>query len=197
MPGRPAITGRQSDAVWNFLSLSNAPDASNFTRYPHLTLGVSSQRVEAMVTVPNSVNSTMRRNLKQLGEARFQALLEEVVRNLKSILRQHSGAKPWFRGVQRRYSSQRAMPQIDAKIDFDLRTALPIGKGPKQQSRWLGAGYGAFVNKEGSNYQIQMGVLFPYERCPEIRQHDALNLIAEAWLGCKPLTDLRTNLATS
>src|SRR5439155_10440842 len=41
-PGRPAITGRQGDSVWDFLSLSAAAEAENFTRYPHLTLVVAS-----------------------------------------------------------------------------------------------------------------------------------------------------------
>ena len=189
-PGRPAITGRQGDAVWDFLSLSSSAKEENFTKYPHLTLGIVSQAVEAMVTVPNAVNNVMRRNLKQLGEEGFQELAREVLNNLKPLLRVHKGATPWFRGVQRRYPSQKATPFIDARIDFDLRTAVSSGGPPKTQPRWLSAAYGSFVNKEHSNYQIQMGVLFRYERCPELRHADAIDLIAEAWLACKPLVDL-------
>jgi hypothetical protein len=44
------------------------------------------------------------------------------------------------------------------------------------------AAYSSFVNKEESNYQIQMGVVFPYERCPELRQTDALDLVAAGLL---------------
>ncbi len=189
-PGRPAITGRQGNAVWDFLSLSSSAKAENFTKYPHLTLGIVSQAVEALVTVPNAVNNVMRRNLKQLGEEGFQALTKEVLNNLKPLLRDHKGTTPWFRGVQRRYPSQKATPFIDARIDFDLRTAVSSGGTPKTQLRWLSAAYGSFVNKEHSNYQIQMGVLFRYERCPELRQADAIDLIATAWLACKPLVDL-------
>lgn len=188
--GRPAITGRQGDAVWDFLSVSRAADAENFTKYPHLTLGVVSQAIEAMVTVPNAVNTAMRRNLVQLGEAGFQSLAKEVLDNLAPLLRDHEGATPWFRGVQRRYPSQRAKPHLDARIDFDLRTAVPSSGPPKMQLRWLSAAYGSFVNKEGANYQIQMGVLFPYDQCAELRQADAIELIAAAWLACKPLVDL-------
>src|SRR5207248_1996077 len=148
---------------------------------------VGAQAVEAMVTVPNAVNSVMRRNLKKLGEAGFQALLQEVVASMASLLHQHPGATPWFRGAQRRYPSQRATPHLDARIDFDLRTAAPTGNGPKAQARWLAAAYGAFVNKDGTNYQMQMGMHFRYERCPEIRQAKALELVAGAWLACKPL----------
>jgi hypothetical protein len=187
VPGRPAITGRQGEAVWNFLSLSNAPDAAIFTRYPHLTLGVTAQAIEAMVTVPNAVNSTMRGNLKALGEDGFQALAQEVVRNMKPLLRRYPGAAPWFRGVQRRYPSQRATPFIDARIDFDLRTAVPSSKAPKSQPRWLAAAYGSFAAKAGTNYQMQMGMLLRYDRCAELRGPGAVDLIAEAWLACRPL----------
>jgi hypothetical protein len=173
----------------DFLSLSSARDASTFTRYPHLTLGITASAVEAMVTVPNALNTTMRQNIKALGEDGFQALAKEVLQNIKPLLRQQKGATPWFRGVQRRYPSQRATPFVDARIDFDLRTAIPSG-APKVQPRWLSAAYGSFVNKEGSNYQIQIGVIFRYERCPELRQADAIELIAQAWLACEPLVAL-------
>jgi hypothetical protein len=188
--GRPVITGRQEDRVWDFLSLSHAKDADNFTKYPHLTLNIGTQSVEAMVTLPNAVNRVMRRNIVELGEDGFQALAKEVVGNLKPLLRKHKGATPWFRGVQRRFPSQRAKPFIDATIDFDLRTAIPSGGAPKLQPRWLSAAYGSFANKKGSNYQIQMGVLFRYEHCPELREAGAIDMIAAAWLGCKPLVDL-------
>jgi hypothetical protein len=188
--GRSAITGRQSDAVWNLLSLSEAADAQNFTKYPHLTLGISSSRVEAMVTVPNSVNSFMRRNVKQLGEVRFQALTSKVMEKFEPIISKYKGVTPWFRGIQRRYLSRRSTPFIDATIDFDLRTAAPGSGAPKAQPLWLSAAYGAFVDKAGSNYQIQIGAVFRYERCPELRMPDAIDLVAHSWLACKPLVDL-------
>jgi len=188
--GRAAITGRQGDAVWDFLSLSAATEEANFTKYPHLTLGILSQAVEAMVTVPHAVNNVMRRNLIKLGEAGFRALAKDIVSDLKPLLRDCEGATPWFRGVQRRYPSQRATPFVDARIEFDLRTAIPSGGPPKTQPRWLSAAYGSFVNKESSNYQIQIGVMFRYDRCPELRDADAIDLIASAWLACKSLVDL-------
>lgn len=189
-PGRPAITGRQGDAVWDFLSLSSASKDENFTKYPHLTLGIVASAIEAVVTVPNSVNSRMRRNLINLGEKGFEELTRDILANLKPLLRRHKGATPWFRGVQRRYPSQRARPFIDARIDFDLRTVVPSGGPPKAQPRWLSAAYGAFADKKGANYQIQMGVIFRYERCPELNQEDALELVAASWLACKPLIEL-------
>jgi hypothetical protein len=188
--GRSAITGRQADGVWNFLSLSAASEEVSFTKHPHLTLAIGSQSVEAMVTVPNAVNSTMRKNFVELGETGFQELATNVVDRLKPMLRDHKGATPWGRGIQRRYPSQRAIPFIDARIDFDLRTAIRAGGPPKTQERWLSAAYGSFVDKKGTNYQIQMGVVFRYEFCPELREASAIHLIAQAWLGCKPLVHL-------
>ncbi|MCC8978310.1 hypothetical protein [Bradyrhizobium acaciae] len=162
----------------------------NFTKYPHLTLGIVASAIEAVVTVPNSVNSRMRRNLVNLGEQGFEELIRDILARMKPLLRRHKAATPWFRGVQRRYPSQRAVPFIDARIDFDLRTALASGGPPKVQPRWLSAAYGAFADKKGTNYQIQMGVIFRYDRCPELRQEDAIDLIAASWLACKPLVDL-------
>jgi hypothetical protein len=96
---------------------------------------------------------------------------------------------PVFRGVQRRYRTQRSIPSIDARIEFDLRTAFSSSGGPKFQPHWLAAAYGAFVNKN-SNYQMQFGVVFPYEKSVEIKTSRAIDLIAEAWIGCKPVIDL-------
>jgi hypothetical protein len=92
--------------------------------------------------------------------------------------------------VQRRYKTQRSKPFIDAEIDFDLRTAVPNSGPPKAQPQWLKAAYGSFVIKKGSNYQIQKGVVFAYDRCPELARPDAIDLIAKAWLACNPLIEL-------
>jgi hypothetical protein len=190
LPGRGAITGSQSDAVWNFLSLSKAADASQFTKYPHLTLGITSSATEVVVTIPNANSGRIKRKLRDLGDDGFQALIEEIVHNMKPLLRRHPGAGPWFRGVQRRYRSQRAMPYTDARIDFDLRTAIPYSGPPKTQPTWISAAYNSFVNKRGSNYQIQIGAVFRYDRCPELHRADTIKLIADTWLACKPLVDL-------
>lgn len=187
--GHLAITGRQRDHVWDFLSLSEASAGGKFVKYTHLTLAIGTQDVTAMVTVPNAVNTATRRNLIKLGEAGFNALANDIVNNLRPLLHDHEGASPRFRALQRRFPGQKAIPYVDARIDFDLRTAIPGGP-PKTQPRWLSAAYGSFVNKENSNYEIQMGVRFGYERCPDLRKADALDLITGAWIACKPLVDL-------
>jgi hypothetical protein len=190
-PGRAAILGRHGQGVWDFLSLSSASSETNFTKHPHLTLNVSSQAVEAMVTVPHGVNTVMRRNIVGLGEDGFREVATNIVKNLKPLLGDHKDAAPWFRGLQRRYPTQRAVPVVDATIEFDLRTAVPSGPGlPKTQRQWLSAAYGSFVKKESANYQIQMGVVFRYERCPELQKEGAIGLLASSRLACKPLIDL-------
>lgn len=188
--GRSAITGSRSDAVWDFLSLSSASDAHKFTRYPHLTIGITAQAIEAMVTIPNGVNPKMRRKIRDQGEDGFQKIVSHIVQNARPLTKKHKGATPWFRGVQRRYPSQRAAAFIDARIDFDLRTAVPFSGDPKLQSSWLSAAYNAFTNKKGANYQIQVGVIFRYDRCPSLKSAEATALISDAWLACKPLIDL-------
>ncbi|UGX90328.1 hypothetical protein G6321_00031325 [Bradyrhizobium barranii subsp. barranii] len=65
--------------MWDLLSLASSGEVENFTSYPHLTLGVVAQQLEAMVTVPNAVNGTMRRNLIKLGEDGFQQLATRVL----------------------------------------------------------------------------------------------------------------------
>jgi len=188
--GRGMIKGRDADAVWDFLSLSHASDAGKFTNYPHLTLNIASHAVEAMITIPHRVNTPVKRAIRALGEDGIQRMVEQILRNLKPLLRSHKYATPWFRGIQRRYPSQSAPAFVDARIDFDLRTAVPDGGLPKAQPNWLSAAFGSFAEKRGSNYQIQLGVVFPYARCPELASPKALGLIANAWLGFKPLTDL-------
>ena len=191
-PGRAAILGSHGQGVWDFLSLSSASSETNFTKHPHLTLNVSSQAVEAMMTVPHGVNTVMRRNIVDLGEDGFRDVAANIVKNLKPLLEDHEGAAPWFRGLQRRYPTQRAVPFVDATIEFDLRTAVPSGPGlPKTQRQWLSAAYGSFVKNESANYQFQMGVVFRYgKRCPELRDEGAIELLASSWLACKPLIDL-------
>ncbi len=190
-PGR-AITD-DGDYVWDILWLVTASEQDKFTRYPHLTLGIGS---DAMVTVPNAVKGVTRPNLVKLGEQHFQALAGEIVNNMKPLLREKDGPTPCFRGVQRRWPSRKAALFVDAEIMFDLRTAIPESGPPKmQQRRWLSAAYDSFVNREKSNYEIQMGALFSYQRCPELRQADAIDWLVRAWCACKPLVDLTGQVA--
>src|SRR5262249_50326526 len=54
----------------------------------------------------------------------------------------------------------------------------------------LTTGYGSFIFKEGSNYEIQLGAIFRYGRCLELRHAVATDLMARTWVACDPLVDL-------
>jgi hypothetical protein len=79
---------------------------------------------------------------------------------------------------------------VDVEASRSIRQAevgaarTMIERTEKAQPRWLSAAYGSFADK-GTNYQIQIGVLFRYDRCPELRQETAVDLIAASWLACK------------
>lgn len=188
IPGRGAITGRDSTFVWDYLSLRTAKDAAQHTGHPHLTLGLS-EVVDVMVTIPNLINREFSRAIIQLGEDGFHSLVATVLKNLEAtVLSAEPFASPAMRAIQRRYPSQRSEPFIDSLLDFDLRTAF-AGKDPvKHQPQWLRSIYAAFASKR-SNLQIQIGAKFEVSRCATMRSENALDLIARTWLACKPLID--------
>lgn len=183
-PGRGNITG-----AWDFLSLRGDAD-KNFTSRPHLSLGIETRRLAAMVTIPDKVEGRVRRALREIGEEEFAALLARVVANLRPLLRAEPGAIPTFHAQQRRWRHRRAKADMDAELRFDLRTIPGATGKPKKQPLWLSAAYGAFVDKRGSNYEFQIGVEFDYAKCAGLRKASAVDLIAQAWLGCKPFVDL-------
>lgn len=186
LAGRPAITRSEGDAVWDFIRLSEQP---NFTTGPHLTLGLLQDHVDVMLTIPNSVSTFARKSVSGLALTGFREVVGQVLKNMEPLIAASKGITPIFRGIQRRYSSQRAKPEVDAIIEFDLRTAFGVGGPPKLQPVWLEAAYGAFVDKKG-NYQIQIGAIFRYEKCPALRTPTAIDLVERTWLACKPLIDL-------
>jgi hypothetical protein len=85
--GRGAITGRDGSAVWDFVSLKRAQDASNFTQFPHLTIGVHREFLEASVTVPNGIRSRYRTALLGGSLEQFTELVEQTTRQLMKSLK--------------------------------------------------------------------------------------------------------------
>lgn len=84
----------------------------------------------------------------------------------------------------------RSQPNMDARLDFDLRTAVHGGSPVKAQPLWLSAAYGALAHKRGANYELQVGAVFPYDKCPSLQKASAIKTIEQAWLACKPLVNL-------
>lgn len=188
--GRPAITGSSGDHVWNFLAIAGGKDARNFTRYPHLSIGVGRSEVGVLVTIPNAVNASALQALRELGEDGFRDVVERILRNLRPLLRANPGAVPVLIAQQRRWRSMRARPNSDAFIQFDLRTVIDGSGPPVLQPLWLSAAYGVLARKRGANYELQVGVEFPYDQCPRIRRASAIRLMERAFLACKPLVDI-------
>lgn len=196
--GRPAITGKDGGSVWDFLRLKYAPPEGNFTGHPHLSLSIERDRIYVCVTVPNSIKGNYRKNLKSLGERGFEELMRQVCQNLTQRLARDASPRIW--AVQRRYRTQRSEPEIDANLEFDLRTAFGIGRSKNRrvqlQGSWLKAAYDAFSNKLRTNYQLTIGAIFPYS-CKAMQSEKALDQIEEAWLACEPLINCLTHEARS
>ncbi|WP_439611768.1 hypothetical protein [Reyranella sp.] len=188
-PGRGSITGSKGQIVWDFLSLRGDLGKGVTTR-PHLSLGIGAQRLGVMVTIPDKVEGRVRGALREIGEDAFAGLLRRVVKDLKPLMRSEPGAIPTLHAQQRRWRHRRAKTDMDAELRFDLRTIPGATGDPKKQPLWLSAAYGAFVDKRGSNYEFQVGVEFDYARCSGLQKSSAVDLIARAWLGCKPFIDL-------
>jgi len=190
--GRSSITGKAGVAVWDFLRLKGSTTDEAFTKNPHLTLAIEHDRLLAIITVPHGIKTESRRRLVDLGNDGFQELLGDVNKRLVHALGSVKGAAPWCIVVQRRYPSQRAAAIVDARIEYDLRTAFPATNKKSQvkvQTQWLQATYDALCHKQ-SNLQVSVGAVFPYGFCPSTTNPEIINTIAEVWIACKPLLDV-------
>jgi hypothetical protein len=188
--GRGAITGKRRETVWDYLRLKGLDSEVSHTRVPHLSLVVDRESLKAFIAVPNSMEARYRRRLTEMGEDGFVTLMSLVNGNTRKIIRRYSGAFPYANMTQRRYASQKAKPTVDARMDFDLRTAFPDGKRQKvkHQDQWLHALYDIYCEKR-SNIEWSVGVAFPYEKCAKTQSPEILDAIAESWLACVPLID--------
>ena len=191
--GRPAITGKDMSSVWDFLPLKQSRKEPNFTRFPHLTLSIKKDHIYALITVPNGIKREYRRNLLAGGKSKFLELFGEINKNFGRSLKTVKGATPVVGLRQRHYLSQRSEPVIDAMLEFDLRTAFEVRarRGQKEnnvkvQPLWLDSVYQVFSKKKG-NLQLEIGTIFPYNRCKAVYSPQILDHIANVWLACKPL----------
>jgi len=117
--------------------------------------------------------------------------MSQVNSNLNKTLRKAKGAVPWVDVHQRRFPSQRSTAIVDARLEFDLRTAFPSRKKQpiKIQAEWLATTYDALANKR-SNLEVLVGAIFPYNSCPVNKSPEILDYIAATWIACKPLLDV-------
>jgi len=189
--GRGAITGKESDGVWDVLRFKGSKISGPFNEFPHMTLGINRERLIAIIPIPHGVKPAFRRNIVNLEYDGFVDEMRQVNNNLSKALRKAKGAVPWVDVVQRRYPSQRSTAIIDARLEYDLRTAFQNRtKQPiKIQTEWLAATYDALAKKR-SNLQIAIGAIFPYKTCQATKSPEILNYIAATWIACKPLLDV-------
>jgi hypothetical protein len=188
--GRGAITGRAGTLVWDFISLMQARKAKQFTQYPHLTLGIWSDRLEAYVTIPNGIRSRYRTHLLGPSYEHFESLIGNITASLLKVVRSVPGSVPEIVVVQRHFASQRSQGIADCRLGFDPRTAVVTPRSAsgrvKRQPQWLRAAYDALRSRR-SNLQFQMGVKFPYDSCPTVATRKIVRVCADAWLACRPL----------
>lgn len=193
--GRGAITGRGGNYVWDYIGLKQARKADIFTQYPHLTLGIWSDRLEAYVTVPNNIRSRLRSKMLGHDYETFERLIAKVSTSLMAIIKTVPGAVPKIIVVQRHYPSQRSKPVHDCMLRFDPRTAVVANKRAqgqvKYQPQWLRAAYDALRSRR-SNLQFQMGIDFPYDQCPSVASRHIVRVCADVWLGCRPIIKAAT-----
>lgn len=186
---RAAITGQGTDGVWDFLPLSAARDAVQFTAYPHLTISLNRRHAIAAITVPNGVRGGFRSKLANIGFDGFFELVKEIESKLRPVIKKSAGAKPMLYATQRHYRSQRSDAEIDGRIDVDLRTAIR-GNGTlvKYQPQWVEAVYELLVHKK-ANIQLGFDVQFLYS-CKGIRSAEAVDLFADSWIAMSPILGL-------
>ena len=197
--GRGVITSKDKTVVWDFLAMGEVKKGEETRKDSiHLTLGISDKNVEATITIPDDMNTYQRDKIRNRGEglneedgkANFIELCEKIFEKMKPILKENSGAKPILRGLQRHSPRQGSYELIlDTIIEADLRTVFENNQRIKHQPQWLDVIYDVFCNKK-SNYQVQIGMYFPYNEDTKIKAPNATNLVAGAWLACEPLISL-------
>jgi len=190
--GRPAITGKEGSAVWDFLWLRKAKDERRFEKFPHLALEIHREHAGAMISLPNGMESSFRRNLVGLSGKEFTRLIRDIESRWSKAVRK-KGAIPWMYVTQRHFPSRKALSVMDGRINFDIRTALTGKKRNKKipvkvQQEWVESAYRLIVKKRG-NVQAGVGAIFPYGECKKIGTPGAIDLFVNTWIACKPLLD--------
>jgi hypothetical protein len=183
--GKTAIKGKEANLVWDCFWLK---EIERFTEAPHLSVGIHRDYLNAVLIIPDKVRSNFRNNLLDVGWDGFQAILERVLAGFTS---KQGGAVPSVAVYQRHYRHQGAVPQVDAELYFDLRTAFTGDKSLKikPQRDWLRVAYDTFA-KKSSNIQLEVGGRFQYESCSGMNSPEILNQIVNVWIACKPLMQI-------
>jgi hypothetical protein len=187
--GRAAITGRNSDLVWDMIPIKSDSAGNSFTQNIHLTFALLRDRLQAYVTIPNNIRARRRTMLLGGSLEEFGQVIAKASRGFDRILHREPNARPSLIVLQRRYASQRSVPEKHAELRFDPRTFFPSKSSRvKHQPQWFIAAYEAMKHRR-SNLQLQIGMDFPYASCPRVRSAEAVELVAAAWGACRPILE--------
>ena len=183
-PGRSAITGRGQNAVWDFLSLRDRPRSAEFTSFPHLTLAIKPDHLEAAITIPNGVTRIVRKRLSDLGAEGLGELNAKIVKRARRIVSRGGWVDAY--AVQRHYSSQRAPAVTDARVYFKLETSHSRGAGPiKHRPEWTRLFVDLLCRKR-ANIQFGYVVNLPWDM-KGLDGRNSLGLIIDGWTAMAPL----------
>lgn len=184
---RQKITGKGIEPVWAYITLKPPEAIGSFTRWPHFTLGMSPDKVDAMVTIPNAVSPQYRRRLRKLGADSFAEVCAHVASEVDNRLGREKGAIPMLSLVQRHFRG-RHHPVTDGRMHFDLHVIGPsTHEKVVQQPLWAATAYDLLNSKNG-NVQFQVGVWFPHDA--GVLRTDPVEKLEAAWLSCKPLLNV-------
>ena len=185
--GRGAITGRGQRGVWDFLSLTDRPKHGSFTSYPHLTLSIHADHLQAAITIPNGVVSAVRRRLIDLGVEGLIELNAQILKRARQIMSRGGWIEAY--AVQQHFASQRSRAVVDARLDFKLETCHTGGDKArvKRQPEWVKL-FAELLSRKKANIQFGYVVHLPWGT-KGLDSRESLALIVESWQALKPLLD--------
>jgi hypothetical protein len=180
-----AITGSKDTVVWDAMTFKKFIRFP-FNQAPHLTLVIANDMVRIQLNLPNKMNPSLKQILKDKGREQFTDALRVVASALNDIAIKNSGI-PAVQVSQRRYKSQRSIPEIDGFMKFDLRTFFPSKKSKvKHQPEWFDA-FICLVESKKTNINYDIGINFPYASCEPTKTPGLVNVIADTWIAMKPV----------
>lgn len=129
-------------------------------------------------------------SLSSLEPEGFEKLVQQVGQRLSRAVRRVPGSKPTLYATQRHYPTMGAQPVVDARLQFDLRTAFQGGRdGVKAQPVWTQAIFDVLANRKGTNLQIGIGATIPFGG-KVVQTRQVLDVVARVWLACAPWLDV-------
>jgi len=184
---RDAITWNSEWGVWDTLPLLGARGAVHTSR-PHCTLALRPRLACASITLPHAMKGGFRTRLRASGEKPLLECLRTIAARIQPVLSRSDNSKCSVYITQRHYRSQRSTPEVDARLEVNLRTLVPgKRKEAKYQPEWATAIHQVLSNKR-SNIQLGIETNLSYD-CAKVRSQQVIDLFAESWIAMFPIVD--------